>query len=118
MQDDPKLPPLSDEQISAAQEAAYVYREIDVTDDMDGLMPPLTRKVTRRHFSYRKFAEAIQLSAFNAGRLKGLEAGFDAGWKTAANWAGRDDLLSDMDSPALKADRAAAIDRIAKKEAK
>lgn len=35
---------------------------------------------------------------------------FDAGWKMAASWAGRDDLLADMDSNTFKADRLAAID--------
>jgi hypothetical protein len=93
MQDDPKLPPLPE-----------AFRACDFSPR--AMVLPMAE------------VRAIQLSAFNAGRLKGLEAGFDAGWKTAANWAGRDDLLSDMESPAFKADRAAAIDRIAKKEAK
>ena len=37
------------------------------------------------------------------------ERDFDAGWRTAANWMHRDDLLADMDSPAYLSDRAAAI---------
>jgi len=47
-------------------------------------------------------------------RVEALRADADkhyaAGWRTAAKWAERDDLISDIDSPAYIADRDAAID--------
>lgn len=39
------------------------------------------------------------------------EKHYAAGWIAAAKWAERDDLISDIDSPAYIADRDAAIDR-------
>lgn len=35
--------------------------------------------------------------------------GFERGWGTAANWANRDDLHEDIDSPAYLAEREAAL---------
>lgn len=45
-----------------------------------------------------------------AERDRDAERMFDAGWRTAANWMERDDLMADMDSPAFLADRKSAID--------
>ena len=44
------------------------------------------------------------------------ERHYAAGWRTAAKWAERDDLISDIDSPAYIADRDAAIDNARSKE--
>lgn len=47
------------------------------------------------------------LTAALAGGGEGVQAhaGFEAGWRTAANWMGRDDLIADIGSPAYIADR-------------
>lgn len=37
---------------------------------------------------------------------------FDAGWATAANWAGRSDLIADMDSAPFLTDKTNAINAI------
>ena len=37
------------------------------------------------------------------------ELAFQAGWRTAANWLNRDDLIADIGSPAYIADRDAAL---------
>lgn len=52
---------------------------------------------------------AYAAAAVAAERERAFTAGFDAGWRTAADWAGRDDLLSDMDSSAYAADQARAL---------
>lgn len=39
------------------------------------------------------------------------EDAFEAGWRTAANWMERDDLIADIGSPAYVADRDAALAR-------
>ncbi|GIK44957.1 MAG: hypothetical protein BroJett012_08600 [Betaproteobacteria bacterium] len=44
-----------------------------------------------------------------AALLEARQAGFDAGWRTAANWGERDDLIADIGSPAYIADRNAAL---------
>lgn len=38
-----------------------------------------------------------------------LEKAFAAGWRTAANWMNRDDLVADIGSPAYMKDRDAAL---------
>lgn len=38
-----------------------------------------------------------------------LSAAYEAGWRTAAGWAERDDLIADIGSPAYLADCAAAL---------
>jgi len=40
------------------------------------------------------------------------EDAFDDGWREAANWSGRDDLLADMDSFAYKAARARCVGKL------
>jgi len=40
---------------------------------------------------------------------QGAVDAFDAGWRMAAAWADRDDLLADMDSSAYKTERGAAL---------
>lgn len=40
------------------------------------------------------------------------EEGFSAGWRTAANWMNRDDLIADIGSAAYTADRDSAIRRL------
>jgi hypothetical protein len=42
---------------------------------------------------------------------------YEAGWRTAANWMERDDLIADIGSPAYIADRAAALASAPMKEA-
>jgi hypothetical protein len=39
-------------------------------------------------------------------------AAFEAGWRMAAEWAKRDDLNADMDSPAYIAERKAALSNL------
>lgn len=58
----------------------------------------------------RLSADVARLSAELEVARRDGERLFDAGWKMAASWAGRDDLLADMDSNTFKADRLAAID--------
>lgn len=41
---------------------------------------------------------------------------FEAGWRTAANWMSRDDLLADIGSSAYIKDRDAAIERAVRQE--
>jgi hypothetical protein len=41
-----------------------------------------------------------------------LQAAFRAGWKVAAKWANRDDLMADIGSPAYLKDMAAALSPI------
>ena len=48
--------------------------------------------------------------AFEISRLQAeVERAFAAGWRTAANWAHRDDLHADVGSPAYLADMAEAL---------
>lgn len=50
------------------------------------------------------------------GQAVAVEDAFNAGWRMAADWAERDDLLADMDSGAYTEGRAAALAQQANKE--
>ncbi len=73
----------------------------------------------------RRTAEALGLTREDGWhklpeQVEALRADADkhyaAGWIAAAKWAERDDLISDIDSPAYIADRDAAIDNARSKE--
>ena len=59
--------------------------------------------LARQHREEVEAAEAATL------RSQGQADAFDAGWRMAAAWAYRDDLLADMDSIAYKTERGAAL---------
>lgn len=46
---------------------------------------------------------------FRAAQQPAAVDAYSAGWRQCAKWAGREDLIADIDSPAYEADRAAAL---------
>jgi hypothetical protein len=63
-----------------------------------------------RAMSYVNAARGALASAPVAGAT--AEDAFDDGWREAANWSGREDLLADMDSFAYKAARARCVGKL------
>jgi hypothetical protein len=57
-------------------------------------------------------ALAYQLRS-NADETTRDDAAFEAGWRAAAEWAKRDDLVHDIDSPAYRIDRFNRLKRLA-----
>jgi hypothetical protein len=59
-------------------------------------------------FTASQLRQAVQ-EAVEAEREKDMRAAFMFGWKAAATWANRDDLIADIGSPAYEVDCATAI---------
>jgi aconitase B len=72
-------------------------------------------KEARATLASERAANALLTAEVEALRAD-AERHYAAGWIAAAKWAERDDLISDIDSPAYIADRDAAIDRARSKE--
>lgn len=51
----------------------------------------------------------MELDAFCVRLLQERDSAYEAGWRMAANWAKRDDLLADIGSAAYERDKAEAL---------
>lgn len=73
------------------------------------------RVFTYRHMrEYGAICRAQGRADYEATKTRVRAEAFAAGWRTAANWVERDDLIADIGSPAYVADRDSAIGRESK----
>lgn len=97
-------------QIANAAIAAYqaeLRNGVELPEDIEAWIEPMTSDELKN--AIQQYGDTRD----QAGYLRGLEAGFDAGFiASARDWAERDDLIADMESPAYLRDRAAAIEKL------